>query len=77
MTEILTLPSGIFGFQRLSIMDLSFSGMQPFTRNVDAAICNGEIYGFRKLKNELIKKDISLFLIVIVKYYFPCIMNMD
>ncbi|MCH4199623.1 MAG: asparagine synthase B [Clostridium tyrobutyricum] len=56
MTEILTLPSGIFGFQRLSIMDLSFSGMQPFTRNVDAAICNGEIYGFRKLKNELIKK---------------------
>ncbi|WP_406543561.1 asparagine synthase B [Clostridium ljungdahlii] len=56
MTEILTLPSGILGFQRLSIMDLSFSGMQPFTRKTDAAICNGEIYGFRKIKEELIKK---------------------
>ena len=56
MTEILTLPSGILGFQRLSIMDLSFSGMQPFTRNTDASICNGEIYGFRKLKIDLISK---------------------
>lgn len=56
MTEILTLPSGILGFQRLSIMDLSFSGMQPFTRNNDASICNGEIYGFRKIKKNLISK---------------------
>ena len=56
MTEILTLPSGILGFQRLSIMDLSFGGMQPFTRKTDAAICNGEIYGFREIKNELIEK---------------------
>ena len=56
MTEILTLPSGILGFQRLSIMDLSFGGMQPFTRNRDASICNGEIYGFRKIKSDLIEK---------------------
>ncbi len=56
MTKILTLPSGIFGFQRLSIMDLSNSGMQPFTNNKDAAICNGEIYGFREIKKKLIKK---------------------
>lgn len=56
MTEILTLPSGILGFQRLSIMDLSFSGMQPFTRKRDASICNGEIYGFRKIKEDLIAK---------------------
>ncbi|CAB1244725.1 asparagine synthase B [Clostridium sp. MT-14] len=56
MMEILTLPSGILGFQRLSIMDLSFSGMQPFTRKMDAVICNGEIYGFRKIKKELIKR---------------------
>ena len=59
MTKILTLPSGIFGFQRLSIMDLSASGMQPFTNNKDAAICNGEIYGFREIKKELIKKGYS------------------
>ncbi|SFD41637.1 asparagine synthase B [Clostridium uliginosum] len=56
MTEILTLPSGILGFQRLAIMDLSYSGMQPFTRKMDASICNGEIYGFRELKKELIEK---------------------
>lgn len=56
MTEILTMPSGILGFQRLAIMDLSYSGMQPFTRKMDASICNGEIYGFRKLKEELMEK---------------------
>ena len=56
MTKILMLPSGILGFQRLSIMDLSNSGMQPFTNNKDAAICNGEIYGFREIKKDLIKK---------------------
>lgn len=59
MTKILILPSGIFGFQRLSIMDLSSSGMQPFTNNKDAAICNGEIYGFREIKKELTKKGYS------------------
>ena len=56
MTEILTLPSGILGFQRLAIMDLSFGGMQPFTRYTDASICNGEIYGFREIKKELMEK---------------------
>jgi len=30
--------------------------MQPYTRNTDASICNGEIYGFRALKKELITK---------------------
>ena len=57
MTKIFDLQSGILGFQRLSIMDLSTSGMQPFTNNKDAAICNGEIYGFREIKKKLIKKD--------------------
>ena len=56
MTMILPLPSGVFGFQRLSIMDLSTSGMQPFTNKKDAVICNGEIYGFREIKKKLIKK---------------------
>lgn len=56
MTKIFDLQSGILGFQRLSIMDLSTSGMQPFTNNKDAAICNGEIYGFREIKKKLIKK---------------------
>ena len=56
MTRFLHLKSGIMGFQRLSIMDLSPSGMQPFTNNTDAAICNGEIYGFRAIKDNLISK---------------------
>ena len=59
MTRFLNLPSGIMGFQRLSIMDLTSSGMQPFINNEDAAICNGEIYGFRKIKDDLISKGYS------------------
>lgn len=59
MTKFLHLPSGIMGFQRLSIMDLTPSGMQPFTNNNDADICNGEIYGFRTIKDNLISKGYS------------------
>lgn len=56
MRRLLHLPSGVMGFQRLSIMDLSSSGMQPFTNNNDAVICNGEIYDFRIIKDNLISK---------------------
>ncbi|MBQ6622274.1 MAG: asparagine synthase B [Mogibacterium sp.] len=41
------------GFQRLAIMDLSDRGMQPFTFGGDSVVCNGEIYGFRRMKEEL------------------------
>lgn len=37
-------------------MDLSETGMQPFERDGNALVCNGEIYGFRKIKKELEKK---------------------
>ena len=47
---------GVFGFHRLSIMGLHEEGMQPFELDGSYAICNGEIYGFGKLKEELIKK---------------------
>ncbi|MBP6219362.1 MAG: asparagine synthase B [Oligoflexales bacterium] len=44
----------LFGFHRLSIMDLSEKGMQPFSAsNSDALICNGEIYNYKSLKEEL------------------------
>ena len=33
-----------FGFQRLSIQDLSSRGMQPFQSQEFAVVCNGEIY---------------------------------
>lgn len=47
---------GYMGFQRLAIMGLSPEGMQPFHLGKNAVVCNGEIYGFRKTKEELIQK---------------------
>lgn len=51
--RIVVLPHALLGFQRLTIMGVDSSGMQPFFLGDNAAICNGEIYGFRKLKKEL------------------------
>ena len=47
---------GILGFNRLSIMGLTPDGMQPFSLNDCLLVCNGEIYGFIKIKEELKKK---------------------
>ena len=49
----------ILGFERLSIMGLSDEGMQPFELNGNRIVCNGEIYGFRVLKEELVRKGYS------------------
>ncbi len=46
----------IFGFERLSIMGITEAGMQPFALGENRLICNGEIYGFRKLKESLSKE---------------------
>ncbi|OUR92984.1 asparagine synthase (glutamine-hydrolyzing) [Halobacteriovorax marinus] len=44
-------------FHRLSIMDLSENGMQPFTNEkLDALVCNGEIYNFRNIKEKLLSE---------------------
>ena len=48
--------NGFLGFHRLAIMGVSEEGMQPFCLDGSYVVCNGEIYGFRKLKKELIKK---------------------
>ena len=53
--RIVKVPDGLLGFQRLSIMGLSPEGMQPFELDGDFAVCNGEIYGFRKQREQLIK----------------------
>ena len=55
MSKIITLENARLGFHRLAIMGLTDEGMQPFTLNDDYLVCNGEIYGFRPLKEELIK----------------------
>ena len=52
-TRLLENETGILGFQRLAIMGLTPEGMQPFERNGNMAVCNGEIYGFRSLKKQL------------------------
>jgi len=53
MQRINTYGDVILGFERLSIMGLTPEGMQPFERDGNAIVCNGEIYGFRKIKKEL------------------------
>lgn len=50
------LNGGVMGFQRLSIMGLTPEGMQPFFLDGSYAVCNGEIYGFKKQRQVLIKK---------------------
>ena len=52
-TRIVDVGQGVLGFHRLSIMGLHPEGMQPFERNGSFVVCNGEIYGFEKIKAEL------------------------
>lgn len=52
-TRVVETGDGLLGFHRLSIMGLTPSGMQPFKYGNSYVVCNGEIYGFEKLKEEL------------------------
>ena len=54
--RILDTGNGLMGFQRLSIMGLTPEGMQPFLLHGNYLVCNGEIYGFRPVKEALIRK---------------------
>ena len=61
MSRIMETGKGLLGFHRLAIMGLTPEGMQPFTRqnesgSTDYVVCNGEIYGFRAIKNDLIER---------------------
>ena len=58
-SRILETPSGWLCFHRLAIMGLTEAGMQPFTLGGDAVVCNGEIYGFRRLRRELEERGYS------------------
>lgn len=53
MQRVVRFGGGIVGFQRLAIMGLTEEGMQPFFMDGNCAVCNGELYGFRKIKREL------------------------
>ncbi len=43
--EVIKLDGAILGFQRLAIMGLDPSGMQPFNVGKTHLVCNGEVYG--------------------------------
>ncbi len=55
-SRIVELENGIMGFHRLAIMGLTPEGMQPFERDGSYVVCNGELYGYKKMKDELEKK---------------------
>lgn len=46
--------NGLLGFHRLSIMGTDENGMQPFHYGKNYLVCNGEIYGFRPIKEKLV-----------------------
>lgn len=48
MKRVVEIGDVVLGFERLSIMGLSESGMQPFELHGNYVVCNGELYGFRK-----------------------------
>ena len=53
MERIQEVSIGWMAFQRLSIMGLTEEGMQPFTLGDNKVICNGEIYGFQSIRQEM------------------------
>ena len=56
MSRMLETQTGYLCFHRLSIMGPGEEGMQPFERNGCAVVCNGELYGFRPLREKLKEK---------------------
>ena len=55
-SKIIDTSQGYLGFHRLSIMGLTDAGMQPFQLDKNYVVCNGEIYGFEKIKEKLSPK---------------------
>lgn len=84
MTNIINDETGIWGFHRLAIMDLSEDGMQPFNLDGNRVICNGEIYRYRLLKAELesdyefkSSSDCEILLPLFKKYKFDMFNKLD
>jgi len=56
MSRIVETKSGYLCFHRLAIMGLNEAGMQPFSLDGDMVVCNGELYGFRPVREKLKEK---------------------
>lgn len=52
-TDFNYLLGNSWGFNRLSIMDLTSKGMQPFEYDQCVIVCNGEIYNYLDLKKNI------------------------
>lgn len=55
-SRVVDTGDGLLAFHRLAIMGLTPDGMQPFSLDGDYVVCNGEIYGYEKLKAALCEK---------------------
>ncbi|MBR6360223.1 MAG: asparagine synthetase B, partial [Clostridia bacterium] len=82
--KVINAGNGLLAFQRLAIMDLNPTGMQPFELGENKIVCNGEIYGFRKIKKELEKEytfrsdsDCEILLPLYEKYGFDMFAMLD
>ena len=56
MSRIIKTKTDYLCFYRLAIMGLAPEGMQSFFLGEDAVICNGELYGFRPVREKLKEK---------------------
>mgnify|MGYP001307988599 CR=1 FL=1 len=52
-SRIVNTGKGLLGFHRLAIMGLQPEGMQPFRLGHSYVVCNGEIYGFERIRAAL------------------------
>ena len=58
-SRVIDTGHGLLGFHRLSIMGLTPEGMQPFCLGNSYAVCNGELYGFERTRDDLRQKGYS------------------
>lgn len=52
-SRVIDTGRGLLAFHRLAIMGLTPEGMQPFEMDGSYVVCNGEIYGYEKLRRRL------------------------
>ena len=52
-SRVLRTNLGLLAFHRLAIMGLTPEGMQPFSLGRQHVVCNGEIYGYEALREQL------------------------
>ena len=52
-SRVLRTNLGLLAFHRLAIMGLTPEGMQPFSLGRQHVVCNGEIYGYETLREQL------------------------